>query len=480
MAEYVSTRDPEAKESSYSDVLLQGLAPDRGLYMPNNFPQIDESMLRSLQGKTYVELFTAIKSLFIGDDIAPEIQRELAENAYSQERFPNTIDGNVAPAECFGNGFWVQDLSEGPTFAFKDMALGVVAQYMQYLLEQRGEYLTILGATSGDTGSSAEAANKDLERIMLFMLSPKNGAMTPVQSAQMAEQTGGNIFNISITEGGFDECQQIVKDIKMDPEFSKLGAVNSINWGRIASQVPYYVSGYLQVIGNRIGDPIDVVVPTGNFGNILSAYIAREMGVPIRRLIVATNENNVVDRLIQTGTYDRPNHQAAKTTSPSMDITVASNFERLAYRLFEGDPVDTKRYMEEFERTGQVSFSDFGLPNDSLKQLGFDSDSSTARDRIKSIQWAYFGRGKLIDPHTADAVTVAIRKRDPAVPILCMSTALPVKFEKTMEEALGFVPPREERLVGLEERVKGGFDELPYSVEAVKNYIRERIQKEVL
>jgi len=327
-----------------------------------------------------------------------------------------------------------------------------------------------LGATSGDTGSSAEAAVKGLGSLSLFMLSPEEG-MSEFQKAQMGDLSGGNIFNISIP-GRFDDCQDIVKAIKQDPEFSQLGAVNSINWGRIASQVPYYVAGYLQAVDGHVGEEVDFVVPTGNFGNILAGYIAREIGLPIGRLIVATNENNVVHELIQTGHYNRP-AEAQITSSPSMDITVASNYERLVFDVFDGDPEKTRDYMQQFEKSGSVCFSDFGFPNLILEDMGFDSGTSTEADRIKSIKWVYKHGGGVIDPHTADAITVARRKQIGQKPIVCMSTALPVKFEPTIRKALGFVPPREERFKGIEQKAAGGFTLLANDVEIVKDFMRQ-------
>ncbi|MEO8863245.1 MAG: threonine synthase [Candidatus Saccharimonadales bacterium] len=469
MSLYVSTRDVSATQHSYNDVLLQGLAPDKGLYVPVDYPQIDYQALASLVGKPYVEIFRYVKGLFLGDEISTGEQATLAQNAFSADKFPDAGNGNLTPVSEIDDDFFIQQLSLGPTAAFKDMALQPLGQDMQYVLAKRGESLVLLGATSGDTGSAAEAAVKGLKNLSLFMLSPEIG-MSDFQKAQMGMLSGGNIFNISIP-GRFDDCQDIVKAIKQDEEFSKLGAVNSINWGRIASQVPYYVAGYLQVVGTEVGKPIDFVVPTGNFGNVLAGYIAKQMGVPIRRLIVATNENSVVDTLIQTGSYDKP-ASAKITTSPSMDITVASNYERLLYDVVGRSPEKVRAYMDQFEKTGKVGFKDVGLADSVLRTRGFDSGVSTASDRLESIQWAQWQSGIVIDPHTADAVTVARTKKEDGVPIVCMSTALPVKFEPTIREALGFVPARQERFQGIEEKSLGGFTVLPNDAEAIKAFIR--------
>lgn len=469
MTNYISTRDPQHVRLSYTDVLLQGLAPDKGLYVPKVCPSLGLDTFKALSSKPYTELFTAIKGLFVGDSIDPATQEELAHKAYAHDKFPDSKNGNIVPVSEISPGLYLQQLSLGPTAAFKDMALQPLGQDMQYVLGKRGESLTLLGATSGDTGSAAEAAIKGLDNIKLFMLSPEEG-MSDFQKAQMGSLSGDNIFNISIP-GRFDDCQDLVKTIKQDPEFAGLGAVNSINWGRVASQIPYYVSGYLQVVGNDVGKPVDFVVPTGNFGNVLAGYYARKIGLPIRRLIIATNENDVLNTLIQTGTYQRPS-SAHVTSSPSMDITVASNYERLVFDLFDGDAMRTKSYMEQFEKTGLVRFSDFAMANNVLKKHGFDSVRSQANDRLDSIRWAYEKSKIVIDPHTADGVTAARTKQDPSVPIVCMSTALPVKFEPTIRQALGFIPDRPTRFRNLEVQSESGFTVIANKPDDVKNFIR--------
>ncbi len=451
---YVSTRDPDAIEITYSEALLAGLAPDKGLYVPTQIPSLNDAEIRSLVGMPYTKVFHTVNEKFVGNDIPRKDHARLTEAAFRSDKFPDAIEGNITPVEEVADGILIQELSLGPTAAFKDMALQPLGQHMNYVLSRKNESLRILGATSGDTGSSAEAAMKGLSGVSLTMLSPATG-MSPFQKAQMAELSGGNIQNISVN-GRFDDCQAMVKALKMQPEFADLGAVNSINWGRVAAQVPYYVYGYLQAVDGNINKPVDFVVPSGNFGNVLAGHIARKMGAPIRNLIVATNENSVIDTLIQTGVYRRPS-EAYVTSSPSMDITVASNYERVLVDIFPDDPAKVKAYMQVFEQKGEVSFEEFGVPNDILKQLGFMSGQSSHADRLDSIRWAH-QNGRLIDPHTADAVTVARKIRaergDDNTPIVCMSTALPVKFESTMHEALGCTPIRPKRFIGLEERTK--------------------------
>lgn len=468
MSGLISTRDPERAEVGYSDAILQGLAADGGLLTPSEYPTLSGDELRAMTDLHYYEIFTHVKSKFIGDDIPLAVQEEIAREVYSADKF-ECVGGNVVPLREVKEGFFIQDLSLGPTAAFKDMALQPLAQEVNYELTRRESGLMMLGATSGDTGSAAESAFQGLGKIGMIILSPLEGTMTRFQRAQMANLSGGNISNVSI-DGDFDACQGIVKELKKDPELAGLGAVNSINWGRIASQVPYYVSGYLQAVQGEVGKPVDFVVPTGNFGNILAGHIAREMGVPIRRLIVATNENSVVHDVIQHGVYET--RQAEPTSSPSMDISQASNFERLLFDILGGDAGRVDQYMRLFSNYGRVEFSEVGLGADELKRIGFDSGVSKHANRLDMIKWIYQQTRLVIDPHTADAVTVARRKAEQGVPIVCMSTAKPVKFEDTIKEALGFVPTRDPRFVGLEDGVEGGFVVLENDSQAVKRHLQ--------
>lgn len=467
----VSTRDTTEKNISYTDALLKGLADDGGLYVPTKYPQLTEEELTELKDLPYPSLAFEVKRRLIAGSIPDKELEVLIQNAYTKEKF-NSDDGNTVPIRPIGDNLFVQNLSLGPTAAFKDMALQQLGQEMNFELNRRGENLVILGATSGDTGSSAEAAVKGLDRIKLFMLSPQVG-MSDFQKAQMAVLTGGNIFNIGI-DGRFDDCQDLVKALKQDPEFANLGAVNSINWGRISSQVPYFVSGYLQAV-SKVGDEVDFVVPTGNFGNVLSGYIAKQMGVPIRNLIVATNENDVMAKLIRTGVYELTPSQI--TSSPSMDISKASNYERLVFDLLDRDSNKVREYMREFAEKGRVDLRDFGLSADVFAQNGFLQGSSTHNDRLETIRDVYREAETIIDPHTADAVKVAKDyKTDDLVPMIAMETALPVKFEKTITEALGFAPEREGRFRGLEGRVNdNGFYNMKPDASQLKEYIRNNI-----
>jgi len=467
----ISTRDESKEERSYTDVLLAGLAPDGGLYVPSEYPQFSLEELEKLRRLPYRDIAFAVKKKLVQGDIPDRDLHALIHAAYSETAFGDVASGNIVPLMKVEDGFYVQQLSLGPTAAFKDMALLVLAQEMQYELSRRGEHLTILGATSGDTGSAAEAAFKGLDRVQLFMLSPENG-MSAFQKAQMGSFSGQNIFNVSV-RGRFDDCQDLVKRLKGQKEFSKLGAVNSINWGRISSQVPYFVSGYLQAV-RSVGDPVDFAVSTGNFGNVLSGYIAKRMGVPIRRLVVATNENDVLDRLFKTGVYRLS--PARVTSSPSMDISKASNYERLVFDVFGGDSKKTAAYMQEFETNKKVDLADYGVAVSQLHNLGFESGSSTHADRLEAIRSVYAKAKIVIDPHTADGVSVGWRCKDVSedVPMVCMGTALPVKFEDTIKEALGFVPERPARFVGLEDTLAANaFYSIDADAEQLGKYIRE-------
>jgi threonine synthase len=470
--ELFSTRDLSGKRISYTDSIIQGLASDGGLFVPTEYPRISPDELRQWSTLPYTELAFQVKRKFVGEAIPDEVLRDVQVQAYSPEKFSNAFE--VVPVENIGPELFLQNLSLGPTAAFKDMALQPLAYEMDYELGRRNQRLDILGATSGDTGSSAEAGAKGRERLRVFMLSPKYG-MSAFQKAQMGVLSGGNIYNISIInerdKSGFDTCQGLAKQLSKKCGF---GAVNSTNWGRVAAQVVYYVSGYLQVT-KRVGDEVDFVVPTGNFGNVLAGYIAKQMGVLIRNLIIATNENNVLERLVSTGVYEKRNGQV--TSSPSMDITISSNYERLLFDLLGRNPELTKKYMSEFEMKGRVDFRDFGLSPESFKQLGFYAGSSTHENRLDSIRRIHRKNRLIIDPHTADGITVARQfQTSDGVPMVVMQTALAVKFEKTIQEALGFIPEREKRFEDLESRVPcGSFHTMEPDANKLEEYIKNHI-----
>jgi threonine synthase len=343
----------------------------------------------------------------------------------------------------------------------------------EYVLAKKSESLNVLGATSGDTGSSAEYALRGKRGIKVFMLSPK-GRMSPFQTAQMYSLTEPNIFNLAI-DGVFDDCQDLVKAVAGDGEFKlrhRLGTVNSINWARVAAQIVYYFKGYLAV-SRSDGEPVDFAVPTGNFGNILAGHVARAMGLPIRRLILATNENDVLDEFFHTGRYRvRGAAETVPTSSPSMDISKASNFERFVFDLVGRDPAIVRKLWLQLARDGEFNLA--RTPHyQRLAESGFVSGKSTHADRIRTIRDVASRYGVVIDPHTADGIKVGTDLRDPAVALVVLETALPAKFAATIREALDRDPERPDAYARLES-LPQRFDALPADAAAVKTYIAAR------
>lgn len=429
---YQSTRGGMAPQP-FCDILLEGLAPDGGLTLPETLPQIDAATLESWRGLDYADLAARVLGLFI-DDIEPADLLRMTRAAYAPTVFPR-----IAPLKPLRPGLALLGLSEGPTLAFKDMAMQFLGQVFEYVLARRGQTLNILGATSGDTGSAAEYALRGKRGVAVFMLSP-HGRMSAFQRAQMYSLQDANIHNIAV-RGVFDECQDIVKTLAGDLEFKnahRLGAVNSINWARIAAQVVYYVWGWLRATQGP-GQPVSFAVPSGNFGNILAGHIAREMSVPIRRLVLATNENNVLEEFFRTGIYrPRAASQTYATSSPSMDISRASNFERFVFDLVGRDPARVRALMDELRITGQFDLSD--LRSRCSERYGFVAGASTHADRLRTIRDIHRETGILIDPHTADGVKVALEHLEDGVPMLVLETALPAKFSETIIEATGQAP----------------------------------------
>jgi len=472
---YISTRSLPGDEGlAFCDILLAGLAPDGGLYVPVEYPQVDAATLASwrtlLAEQGYAALAHAVLRLFI-DDIPDDDLRGICERAYSEDVFGSRA---VAPVTELDGGLWLLHLSNGPTAAFKDMAMQLLGQLFEYELERRGEHLNILGATSGDTGSAAEYAMLGKPNVRVFMLTPA-GRMTPFQQAQMFSLDDPQIHNLAVT-GVFDDCQDLVKHVAGDLPFKqrhKLGAVNSINWARLVAQVVYYVAGWLQAT-QRDDQRVSFAVPTGNFGNICAGHVARMIGVPIDRLVLATNENNVLDEFVKTGVYRvRASAETYETSSPSMDISKASNFERFLFDLLGRDGVRIETLFGEalthrgfFDLSGTEEFAEL------TQRYGFVSGSSTHADRLATIAEVWERDEVMIDPHTADAVHVARTLVEPGVPLVVNETALPVKFAETIREALGREPERPHRFDGLEDLPRHVVD-LPNDVDALKAFIDE-------
>ncbi|AWP85554.1 threonine synthase [Bordetella bronchiseptica] len=440
---YISTRGGMAPQS-FSDILLEGLAPDGGLAIPEQLPQVDAATLESWRGLSYADLAFEVLSLF-ATDIPAEDLRGLTRAAYRQGVFKSE---DIVPVRELGQGLQLLGLSEGPTLAFKDMAMQFLGQVFEYVLTRRGTTLNIVGATSGDTGSAAEYALRGKQGVAVFMLSP-HGRMSAFQRAQMYSLQDENIHNIAV-RGVFDQAQDIVKQLAGDLAFKtryRLGAVNSINWARIAAQVVYYFHGWLRAAPK--GGEVSFAVPSGNFGNILSGHIARGMGVPIRRLVLATNENNVLEEFFRTGIYRPrgPEHTYA-TSSPSMDISRASNFERFVFDLVGRDPGRVASLWADLARDGSFDLS--ALKPQFETRYGFVAGASSHADRLLTIRNTFDETGVLVDPHTADGIKVARQFVEPGVPMLVLETALPAKFAETIEAALGRTVPPPADLADLE------------------------------
>jgi threonine synthase len=464
---YISTRGAwRDAPLPFSSILLEGLAPDGGLAVPEAYPQFDAAAIEALRGLAYPVLAQAVLACFITDLPAPDLAG-LIGRTYTPAVFG---DPAITPVTELEAGVHLLHASNGPTLAFKDIALQLLGNLFEYVLEREQRTLNILGATSGDTGSSAEYAMRGKRGIRLFMLSP-HGRMSPFQQAQMYSLADENIHNLAI-DGSFDDCQDIVKAIAGDLAFKhrySIGAVNSINWARVAAQVVYYFKGYYAVT-RAPGAMVDFAVPSGNFGNIFAGHVAKSMGLPIRRLILATNENDVLDEFFRTGRYrPRASAETQATSSPSMDISKASNFERFVFDQVGRDPSMVKALWHELERDGGFDLS--RTPHWArVKASGFVSGSSTHADRLQTIRETFARSGVAVDPHTADGLKVGRELRDPATPMVCIETALPAKFAATLREALGHDPGRPPAYADLEERPQRSVV-LPADVDRVKAFI---------
>jgi threonine synthase len=462
---YLSTRG-HADRKRFSEILLEGLAPDGGLYLPESYPRVDRATLarwRAVFNKGapggYAALAFEVLSLYI-DDIPAADLKALCQKTYTEAVYGTPqiapLKRLEKPSDTQG-GLCLQALSNGPTLAFKDMAMQLLGNLFEYELARRGEELNILGATSGDTGSAAEYAMRGKRGVRVFMLSP-HGRMSPFQQAQMFSLMDANIHNIAI-EGVFDDCQDIVKNVSNDLDFKRgyrIGTVNSINWARLLAQVVYYFAGYFQATdpstGSGRSDSVSFTVPSGNFGNVCAGHVARMMGLPIDTLVVATNENNVLDEFFRTGVYRvRGSADTHETSSPSMDISKASNFERFVFDLLGRDGARVKAlFGEALSNQGRFDLSGDPAFAQAATRYGFASGQSTHADRLRTIRETFERHGVVIDTHTADGVKVALEHQKPGVPMVVLETALPIKFAQTIVEALGRQPDRPPQFNGIE------------------------------
>jgi len=444
---YLSTRGG-IEPAPFSAVLVEGLAADGGLAVPDRIPRFTTDELARLRGRPYADVALAVIRRFV-DDIDPGVLAEIVVATYGSDVFAAP---DVITVDPLGDGLHLVGLSHGPTLAFKDMALQLVGRLLDHVLERSGGRLTVLGATSGDTGPSAEYAMIGRSRIDVVMLSPE-GRTSPFQAAQMYALDEPNIVNL-VVRGVFDDCQDLVKAVNADADFKTrhhIGAVNSINWSRVLAQVVYYVAAYLRV-ADQVGDEVSFTVPTGNFGNVYAGFVARSMGVPIRRLVVACNENDVLDEFFRTGRYRvRGRDEVVATSSPSMDISKASNFERYIHHLLGDDPVRTTALFATLADTGGFDLGDdpaFAR----VETDGMVSGTASHADRIATIADIHRRFGRLIDPHTATGVKVGSDQQQPGIPMICLETAQPVKFAGAIEEAVGFLPAPPPQLADLLDR----------------------------
>jgi threonine synthase len=466
---YVSTRGHSASQT-FTDILLEGLAPDGGLMVPEQWPRITRPKLDAMRDLPYPRLAFEILRFFADDFPGGEL-KALVERTYTAEVFGTP---EITPLHTLEPNLHLLRLSNGPTLAFKDVAMQLLGNLFESVLEKQGRRLNVLGATSGDTGSAAEHALKGKARVNVFMLSP-HGRMSPFQRAQMYSLAEPNVFNVAI-EGMFDDCQDVVKAVNLDAAFKErhaIGAVNSINWARVVAQVVYYFKGYFAATRSN-DEPASFAVPSGNFGNIFAGYVARRMGLPIRRLVLATNENDVLDEFFRTGRY-RPRKAAETqaTSSPSMDISKASNFERFVWDAVDQDGDKVAWLWKKVDEEGGFDLSTDRAWEKIEDDSGFVSGRSSHAERLATIRLVNEKYGVLIDPHTADGVKIALREREPRYPMICLETALPAKFDETIVEALGRHAPRPPGFEGIEERPQR-FDVMKPDAEAVKRYIAER------
>ncbi|MFZ5524014.1 MAG: threonine synthase [Pseudomonadota bacterium] len=449
---YISTRG-NTPAKTFTEILLGGLAPDGGLYLPEQYPQVTRAELDAWRKLSYADLAYAVLAKFITDipaaDLKAIVGKTYTTAVYSNGR-ADSDSRQITPLRTLEPGLHILELSNGPTLAFKDMAMQLLGNLFEYALDKQHAELNILGATSGDTGSAAEYAMRGKRGIRVFMLSP-NGKMSAFQRAQMFSLQDPNIFNIAIN-GMFDDAQDMVKAVSNDHTFKaryKIGTVNSINWARVSAQIVYYFKGYFAATKSN-DEQVAFSVPSGNFGNICAGHIARMMGLPIGQLIAATNENDVLDEFFRTGAYrPRDTRHTYETSSPSMDISKASNFERFMFDLVGRDGAKVRELWGRVDKGGSFDIKDTEYW-DALPKFDFASGKSTHQDRLKTIREVWEEYGVMVDTHTADGIKVGLEQRRPNLPLVCLETALPAKFAETIQQALGREPERPASMEGIE------------------------------
>jgi threonine synthase len=463
---YISTRGAMVPRP-FLEILLEGLAPDGGLVVPERYPRLTADDLTRMRSMSYVDLAVEIIGRFADDIPAADLLR-IVTQTYTADAFGSD---DITPVLHLEENLHLLRLSNGPSLAFKDVALQFLGQLYPWVLERSGEELNILGATSGDTGGAAIEAMRGKPHIRVFMLSPK-GRTSPFQAAQMYSVTDDNIHNLVVT-GVFDDCQDIVKIIGEDAPFKarhRIGTVNSINWARVVAQVVYYVKAYFAVTTSN-DQRVSFAVPSGNFGNVHAGHVARMMGLPIHRLLLATNENDVLDEFFRTGVYaPRASSAVHATSSPSMDISKASNFERYLFDLCGRDSDWVREGYASIARGGSIA-----LDAEMRRRIGdtaMESGSNSHAGRVEVIATLERATGVVVDPHTADGLAVARPRAlaEPDVPMVCLETAMPTKFAATIVEALGREPERPASTVGIESRPQRTH-EVAVDADEVRRYI---------
>jgi threonine synthase len=456
--EYISTRG-EAPALTFSDALLAGLARDGGLYLPTAWPRFSAAEIRAMRGLTYQELATRLLTPFLGGDIPAATFEKLVDEAYAGFRHPA-----VCPLVQSGPNSFILELFHGPTLAFKDVAMQLLARLMDHVLAERGQRATIVGATSGDTGGAAVEAFAGRDRTDIFVLFPE-GRVSPVQQRQMTTSAAANVHALAV-EGNFDDCQNLVKDMFNDHAFRDrlaLSGVNSINWARIMAQIVYFFSSAISL--GAPDRPVSFTVPTGNFGDVFAGYAAKRMGLSIERLVIATNDNDILARTLASGEYRTAG--VVETSSPSMDIQVSSNFERLLFEASGRDAGAVRRWMAGLRQSGAFAIDDATL---AAIRADFAAGRATTGEVAETIRAVLEAGGYLLDPHTAAAVHVAKTVPASETPMIVLSTAHPAKFPAAVEKACGITPSLPDHLSGLMQATEK-FTALPSDLKMVEDYI---------
>ncbi len=463
--EYLSTRG-QALPLLFRDTVMTGLAPDGGLFLPENLPDAGPR-LGEWRDFSFLELFQQVAGLFMAGALPAESLREMTKRSYARFDHPE-----ITPVVRLG-GYYLVELFHGPTFAFKDIALQFLGNLFENFLARTERRLTVVGATSGDTGSAAIQALRGKVGIEVFILFPR-GRVSPMQERQMTTVTDPNIHPIAM-EGSFDDAQDIVKGLFNDREFNSehsLGAVNSINWARVMAQIVYFFYAYFRVVqagACRLGDPVRFSVPTGNFGHIFAGYLAKGMGLPIEKLLLATNANDILHRFVSNGTYRK--HKVVATHSPSMDIQVASNFERYLHYLAGGESAQVVDWMEQLRNAGEFSVSEAQL---SRVRTDFLSSQVGDEATMETIREIHREEGYLLDPHSAVGLRAAMDHPTEGIPVICMATAHPAKFTEAITKAIGVPPPIPPALAGLD-GLATRVETLPASLESIRHFIRHTL-----